>query len=77
MNGSASGVISKDSSSGNGGGATRAFEVGDQTMVCPIIVEDLNPPGQMLVKVTSVSITAKQTSQDIDPTFNRLQHPLI
>ena len=33
------------------GGATWAFEVGAQSMVCPIIVEDLNPPRQMLVKV--------------------------
>lgn len=33
------------------GGATWAFEVGSQSMVCPIIVEDLNPPRQMLVKV--------------------------
>ncbi|KAK3408295.1 transcription factor LHW isoform X2 [Eucalyptus grandis] len=33
------------------GGATWAFEVGSQSMVCPIIVEDLNPPGQMLVEM--------------------------
>lgn len=33
------------------GGATWAFEVGSQSMVCPIIVEDLNPPRQMLVEV--------------------------
>nr|XP_010912383.2 transcription factor LHW isoform X1 [Elaeis guineensis] len=33
------------------GGATWAFEVGAQSMVCPIIVEDLNPPRQMLVKM--------------------------
>ncbi|KAF8039367.1 hypothetical protein BT93_B1796 [Corymbia citriodora subsp. variegata] len=32
------------------GGATWAFEVGSQSMVCPIIVEDLNPPRQMLVE---------------------------
>lgn len=37
------------------GGATWAFEVGSQSMVCPIIVEDLNPPRQMLVEV----VTAK------------------
>ena len=35
------------------GGATWAFEVGSQSMVCPIIVEDLNPPRQMLVEVTA------------------------
>ncbi|XP_023006039.1 transcription factor LHW-like isoform X1 [Cucurbita maxima] len=33
------------------GGATWAFEVGSRTMVCPIIVEDLNPPRQMLVEM--------------------------
>lgn len=35
------------------GGATWAFEVGSQSMVCPIIVEDLNPPRQMLVEVVT------------------------
>lgn len=35
------------------GGATWAYEVGSQSMVCPIIVEDLNPPRQMLVEVIS------------------------
>jgi hypothetical protein len=33
------------------GGATWAYEVGSQSMVCPIRVEDLNPPRQMLVEV--------------------------
>lgn len=33
------------------GGATWAYEVGSQSMVCPIIVEDLNQPRQMLVEV--------------------------
>ncbi|KAH7541816.1 transcription factor LHW [Ziziphus jujuba] len=33
------------------GGATWAFEVGSQSMVCPIVVEDLNPPRQMLVEM--------------------------
>ncbi|PIA54335.1 hypothetical protein AQUCO_00900698v1 [Aquilegia coerulea] len=33
------------------GGATWAFEVGSQSMVCPIIVEDLNTPRQMLVEM--------------------------
>lgn len=35
------------------GGATWAYEVGSQSMVCPIIVEDLNQPRQMLVEVRS------------------------
>ncbi|KAK4842785.1 hypothetical protein QYF36_000049 [Acer negundo] len=48
------GVVLKDNSTGghnNGGGVTWAYEVGGQTMVCPIIVEDLNPPGQMLIEM--------------------------
>lgn len=48
-------MVLKDSStaSGSGGGAgvTWAYEVGGQTLVCPIIVEDLNSPGQMLIEV--------------------------
>ncbi|KAL5575976.1 hypothetical protein UlMin_017675, partial [Ulmus minor] len=42
------GLLLKDSFEG---GATWAFEVGSQSMVCPIIVEDLNPPRQMLVEM--------------------------
>uniref|UniRef100_A0A2P2JLR9 Transcription factor LHW-like isoform X1 n=1 Tax=Rhizophora mucronata TaxID=61149 RepID=A0A2P2JLR9_RHIMU len=42
------GVLVKDNFEG---GATWAFEVGSQSMVCPIIVEDLNPPRQMLVEM--------------------------
>lgn len=33
------------------GGATWAFEVGAQPMICPIVVEDLNLPRQLLVEV--------------------------
>ncbi|KAM0935118.1 putative transcription factor bHLH family [Dioscorea sansibarensis] len=51
MIGDESGVILKDNSGGGGSGATWAFEVAGQTMVCPIIVEDLNPPGQMLIEM--------------------------
>lgn len=52
MIGDESGVVLKDNSSGSsGGGATWAYEVAGQTMVCPIIVEDLTPPGQMLIEV--------------------------
>jgi hypothetical protein len=36
------------------GGATWAYEVGSQSMVCPIIVEDLNTPRQMLIEVMMV-----------------------
>lgn len=45
------GLLLKDNFAG---GATWAFEVGSQSMVCPIIVEDLNPPRQMLVEVLTV-----------------------
>ncbi|XP_042503898.1 transcription factor LHW-like [Macadamia integrifolia] len=51
MIGDESCVILKDNASGDGCGATWAFEVGGQTMVCPIIVEDLGPPRQMLIKM--------------------------
>lgn len=48
-----SGVVLKDNSSAgsNNGGATWAYEVAGRTMVCPIIIEDLSPPGQMLVEM--------------------------
>jgi hypothetical protein len=36
------------------GGATWAFEVGSQSMTCPIIVEDLDQPPQMLVEVMTL-----------------------
>lgn len=50
--GQETGVVLKDNSvNGGSGGTTWAFEVGSQTMVCPIIVEDLNPPGQMLIEM--------------------------
>jgi len=32
-------------------GITWAYEVGHETMLCPIIVEDTSPPGQMLIEV--------------------------
>jgi len=47
-----SGVVLKDNpDAGKNGGAMWAYEVAGQTMVCPIIIEDLSPPGQMLVEV--------------------------
>lgn len=52
LNDNSHGVVLKDNPSGGGnGGATWAYEVAGQTMVCPIIVEDLAPPGQMLVEM--------------------------
>lgn len=47
-------MVLKNNSAGghnSSGGATWAYEIGGQTMMCPIIVEDLNPPGQMLIEV--------------------------
>jgi hypothetical protein len=47
------GVILKDNpNAGKNSGATWAYEVAGQTTVCPIIIEDLSPPGQMLVEVS-------------------------
>ncbi|XP_048427212.1 transcription factor LHW [Pyrus x bretschneideri] len=42
------GLVLKDNFDG---GATWAFKVGTQSTVCPIIVEDLDPPRQMLVEM--------------------------
>ncbi|KAG0503906.1 hypothetical protein HPP92_003978 [Vanilla planifolia] len=42
------GVLLKDNIQG---GATWAFDVGSQPVSCPIIVEDLNPPREMLVEM--------------------------
>ncbi|KNA09621.1 hypothetical protein SOVF_151900 [Spinacia oleracea] len=33
------------------GSATWAFELGSQSLVCPIVVEDLNPPRQLLIEM--------------------------
>lgn len=61
-------MVLKDNSTsgcnGSGGGVTWAFEVGGQTMVCPIIVEDLSPPGQMLVEVCT-----RQTEENEFPSI--------
>ncbi|KAL3499174.1 hypothetical protein ACH5RR_038267 [Cinchona calisaya] len=45
-----SGMIQKEKSNGNNG-VTWACEVRDQTMSCPLIVEDLSVPGQMLIEI--------------------------
>lgn len=50
------GLQLKDNSEG---GATWAYEVGSQSMVCPIIVEDLDSPRQMLVEVEKLYISSK------------------
>ncbi|XP_020211102.1 uncharacterized protein LOC109795946 [Cajanus cajan] len=51
----ANGKVNKDSEVGDskkcGSGVTCAFEVEGQTMLCPIIVEDMGPPGQMLIEM--------------------------
>ncbi|KAJ4840919.1 hypothetical protein Tsubulata_001115 [Turnera subulata] len=43
-------LLMKDKKKG-GGGITWALEVADETAVCPIVVEDLYPPGLMLVEM--------------------------
>ncbi|KAG0488579.1 hypothetical protein HPP92_007390 [Vanilla planifolia] len=45
------GVVLKDYINGEAGGATWAYEVAGQTMFCPILVEDINPSGQMHVEM--------------------------
>ncbi|KAK4400261.1 Transcription factor LHW [Sesamum angolense] len=44
-----SGEARKKHASDDGGGATWAVE--DQTMLCPLMVEDLRTPGQMLIEI--------------------------
>lgn len=46
------------------GGATWAFDVGSQSMTCPIIVEDLDRPRQMLVEVMSILLYDMMFHQD-------------
>ncbi|KAL5205993.1 hypothetical protein ABZP36_034202 [Zizania latifolia] len=48
MHGGENGLLLKDYFEG---GATWAFDVGSQSMTCPIIVEDLDRPRQMLVEM--------------------------
>ncbi|XP_061346972.1 transcription factor bHLH155-like [Gastrolobium bilobum] len=47
------GVVRRESSAGDSKncGVTCAFEVASETMICPIIVEDMSPPGQMLIEM--------------------------
>ncbi|KAI4315565.1 hypothetical protein L6164_028361 [Bauhinia variegata] len=48
------GVVLKDKIVGDSktdDGFTWAFEVGGQTLVCPIVVEDMSPAGQMLIEM--------------------------
>ncbi|KAK4389844.1 Transcription factor [Sesamum angolense] len=44
-------IIQEGTTRDGGGGVTWACEVGDQTMVCPLIVEDLSTKGQMLIEI--------------------------
>ncbi|PIN00071.1 hypothetical protein CDL12_27432 [Handroanthus impetiginosus] len=46
-----SGTVEKGNSSNGGGGVTWACEVDDQTMVCPLVVQDLDTAGQMLIEI--------------------------
>lgn len=44
-------IFNKENFSSRGGGVTWACEYGDQSTVCPLLVEDLSSPGQMLIEV--------------------------
>lgn len=44
-------MVLKDQSSRSGGNNTWALAVEGQNVVCPILVEDLSTPGQMLIEV--------------------------
>lgn len=46
------GMVQKDySGNSSGNGVTWACELGDQTVICPLIVEDLSTHGQMLIEM--------------------------
>ncbi|XP_021767886.1 transcription factor bHLH157-like [Chenopodium quinoa] len=55
LNGQDNGLIGSSTSVSSGGSgrrnATWAYEVGGSNLLCPIIVEDLNEPGQMLIEM--------------------------
>ncbi|MFS8025275.1 putative transcription factor LHW [Helianthus anomalus] len=52
------GVIQNNHSSDlNNSGVTWACEVGNQTMSCPLIVEDLSIPGQMPIEIKKLNNT--------------------
>ncbi|KAK8941423.1 Transcription factor LHW [Platanthera zijinensis] len=51
MIGEENGVVLKDSTNGGLGGTTWAYEGAGQTMVCPLLVDDLHPSRQMLVEM--------------------------
>nr|XP_011457575.1 PREDICTED: transcription factor bHLH157-like isoform X2 [Fragaria vesca subsp. vesca] len=51
LTGKENGVVLKDHSSISGGNNTWALAVEGQNVVCPILVEDLSTPGQMLIEI--------------------------
>lgn len=51
LTGKENGVVLKDNSIRSGGNNTWALAVEGQTVVCPILVEDLSTPGQMLIEI--------------------------
>ncbi|XP_024173155.1 transcription factor bHLH157 isoform X1 [Rosa chinensis] len=51
LTGKENGVVLKDQSSRSGGNNTWALAVEGQNVVCPILVEDLSTPGQMLIEI--------------------------
>lgn len=57
-------ILKHQSMNGGDGGVTWAYEVGNDAMVCPLIVEDLTTPGQMLIEVTKCSLIFE--SRNID-----------
>ncbi|KAG7028217.1 Transcription factor LHW, partial [Cucurbita argyrosperma subsp. argyrosperma] len=45
------GISDKCTTERGGGGVTWAFKMGSTPMVCPVIIEDLSSPGQMLIEM--------------------------
>lgn len=57
--------VLKNHSINGGDGVTWAYEVGDDAMVCPLIVEDLSTPGQMLIEVINCYTNQETDSKHI------------
>lgn len=46
-----------ETKSGSSNGTSRAFELGSELQISPIVVEDLEHPGHMLIEVCSLQFT--------------------
>lgn len=69
-----------EAKSGGQNGTSRGFEIGSELQICPIVVEDLQHPGHMLIEVCWCCMTPKfvnfsNTHSFIAECFNQLLCP--